>query len=119
MNAAILCWSGCRRGPGRVGPLRPSPAVIPLPGFFPAGLLAGISSQVRRSQDEWDVQLTEQHGDFETSGLKQASVIRCSWLVTHPAGIELPHLGFVSSATQRAVLQRIVHHLAFELDQLP
>ena len=94
--------------PGKLGGLRPALVVAVLPGYFPALLVCGISSRIGRSDPEWDIQLSSDHGEFEASGLKTPSVIRPSWLETLSVDANLSVIGHLSGQMVVAVRQRIV-----------
>lgn len=93
--------------PGRLGALRPALVVRRLPGYFPAFLLCGISSRLDRVLEDWDIVVDPQSPAASQTGLKVASVIRPSWLMTVPAGAELPLLGAIPPEMLNAVQKRL------------
>jgi mRNA interferase MazF len=62
--------------------IRPTLYLAPLPGPYQTMLVCGMSTQLHTIRPNWDELIQPGDADFATSGLRQASVIRLSYLRT-------------------------------------
>ena len=90
------------------GKLRPALLLGKLPGEYDDWLICMISSQTRHYVAEFDEIVKEPDNDFETSGIKVASVIRVGRLAVVSGEILLGAIGQISSER----LERIKKHLS-------
>jgi mRNA interferase MazF len=60
--------------------LRPALVLANLPGPYQTILLAGISTQLKDIEANWDETINPGDNDFKSSGLRQPPVIRLSYL---------------------------------------
>lgn len=60
--------------------LRPAIYLVPMPGPYQTLLVCGCSTQIHTLIRNWDELLQPGDADFAASGLRQASVIRLSYL---------------------------------------
>jgi mRNA interferase MazF len=90
------------------GKPRPVLLVAPLPGPYDDWLVCMISTQLQQAVEGFDEVVDTAHGDFQSSGLKVASVIRIARLAVVPADLLVGAIGEISSER----LQRIHQTLA-------
>jgi mRNA interferase MazF len=79
------------------GKLRPALVLNKIPGPYDAWLICMISSQLGQYIEGFDEILTEKANDFESSGLKTASVIRAGRLAVVEGNILEGSIGKISS----------------------
>lgn len=76
---------------GKPSKLRPALVLEFLPGPFQNVLICGISAQLRYLQADWDELIHRNDADFVSSGLRETSAVRLSYLyaadVTEIAGV--------------------------------
>jgi mRNA interferase MazF len=91
---------------------KPRPAVLlrQLPPFDD-WLVCGISTQLQQRVADWDEFIQPSDGDFVSSGLKAASIIRLGFLSTLPARRLLGVVGSISRERHQRLLQRLSNHL--------
>jgi mRNA interferase MazF len=92
------------------GKNRPTVVLRRMPGFGDL-LVCGISTQLRQQIADFDEIIEPSHSDFETSGLKAASLIRLSFLAVLPASSFLGIIGSISSERHQRLLSRLSEYL--------
>ena len=60
--------------------LRPALVLAELPGPFQSLLICGVSTRLRDLQPNWDELISPGDADYSTSGLRERSAIRLSYL---------------------------------------
>lgn len=80
------------------GKLRPALVIREIPGLHEDWLICMISSQLSRKVDGFDEVISEDDGDFVSSGLKQISLIRIGRLAVVEKTILLGAIGEISPA---------------------
>jgi mRNA interferase MazF len=78
--------------------LRPALFLVDLPGPYQTMLLCGISTQLHTLIPNWDELIHPGDGDFPTSGLHKASVIRLSYLAGAEPGEVTGLIGGIAAA---------------------
>ena len=80
------------------GKLRPALVIRKVPGPHGDWLICMISSQLSKEVPDFDELISEKDGDFISSGLKQASLIRIARLAVVETNILLGAIGEISTA---------------------
>lgn len=91
--------------------LPPALVVADLPGPYQNVLLAGISTQLRQLQTNWDELVQAGDTDFASSGLHHASVIRPSYLYAAERSEIAGVIGSIEAARLQRIRQRLSDHL--------
>jgi mRNA interferase MazF len=90
--------------------LRPTLLLSRLPGYGD-WLVCGISSQVHKISDNWDVFLKEGDPIFLKTGLKKSSIVRLSFLATAPSNTIAGKIGSLPIEIVDTINNRICSHL--------
>jgi mRNA interferase MazF len=85
---------------------RPTVVLRRMPGFGDL-LVCGISTQLRQQVADFDEIIEPSHPDFKTSGLKESSLIRLSFLAVLPVSSFLGTIGSISSERHQRLLSRL------------
>ena len=91
--------------------LRPALIVALLPGPYQNVLLCGISTQLHLIQANWDELIQPSDGDFASSGLRQASAIRLSYLYAADAAEITGVIGRIDPIRHTRLRTRLADHL--------
>jgi mRNA interferase MazF len=78
-----------------------------MPGRFSDWLVCAITSQLRHAVANWDEEVREVDDDFESSGLKENSLIRIGKLATVEEEMLEGVLGEISSHRLAAIRSKI------------
>jgi mRNA interferase MazF len=89
------------------GKLRPALVIRRLPGAYEDWLICMISSQLSRKVTSFDEIIFEEDGDFTSSGLKLASVIRIGRLAVVHKTILVGNIGEISSDRLTRIKNRL------------
>lgn len=90
--------------------LRPALVLCEMPPYGDV-LLCGISSQLDRAVHGFDEVIRSSDGDFRTSGLRVASVVRLGFLATRSLALVGGVLGQIDSARLGRLRSNLVTHL--------
>ncbi len=96
---------------GATPKVRPALLLAVLPGSYQNLLLCGISTQIQQIQAFWDEFIEPGDGDFPSSGLHQASVIRLSFLVAAAPVDVSGVIGRIDSPRLERLRRRLADHL--------
>jgi mRNA interferase MazF len=91
--------------------LRPALLLANLPGPYQNLLFCGISTQLQHCQVNWDELIEPGDGDFASSGLHRASVIRLSYLYAAEPSAVAGVIGRVEPTRLQGLCQRLSDHL--------
>lgn len=94
------------------GKPRPVLLIASLPGPYDDWLVSMLSTQLHQAVVEFDEIIDQTQSDFQTSGLKVASVIRIARLAVVPASMLVGTIGEVSSERLQRIRQRLVGWIA-------
>ena len=94
-----------------VGKLRPVLLLAKTPGRYNAWLLAMISTKLEQAVEGFDETITPEAPDFESSGLKAASVIRISRLAVVDESILKGKLGDIAPERLERIRRRLADWL--------
>jgi mRNA interferase MazF len=89
---------------------RPAVVLRRMPGFGDL-LVCGISTQLRQQVAGFDETIEPHHPDFQSSGLKAASLIRLGFMAVLPARSFLGTIGSISGQRHQRLLSRLCAHL--------
>ena len=89
------------------GKYRPVLLLARMPGPFSDWLICAITSQLRHAIANWDEEVKEEDDDFESSGLKQHSLIRIGKLATVEEEMLEGVLGEISSHRLAAIRSKV------------
>ncbi len=89
------------------GKPRPVPLIAPLPGPYDDWLVSMLSTQLQQAVAGFDEMIDETQNDFQTSGLKVASVIRIARLAVVPASMLVGSIGEISSERLQRIRQKL------------
>ncbi len=94
------------------GQLKPRPVLV-LRQMPPFGdwLVCGVSTQLHQRVADLDEVIDPGTGDFASSGLKAASLIRLGFVTVLPADQFLGIIGRISHERHRRLLQNLCRHL--------
>lgn len=88
------------------------PAIVVSPDSFnrrsPDVILAAISSQVPKTPDEFELVIVQSHPDFGRTGLRVASVIKSSKLVTLKKSLIYTKLGKLTDLIMQELDSRLI-----------
>jgi len=93
------------------GKYRPVLLLARMPGPFSDWLVCAITSQLRHAVANWDEEIEEVDDDFESSGLKEHSLIRIGKLATVEEEMLEGVLGEISSHRLAAIVSKIADYL--------
>lgn len=93
------------------GKNRPVLLLTNLPGPFDDWLICAITSQLRHEVPGWDEKISTEDDDFDSTGLKDASLVRTGKLATVEEGIFQGILGEISSERLGRIRNRLSKHL--------
>jgi len=89
------------------GKPRPVLLIAPLPGPYDDWLVNMLSTQLQQAVAGFDEMIDQTQNDFQTSGLKVASVIRIARLAVVPASMLVGSIGEISSERLQRIRQRL------------
>ena len=89
------------------GKPRPVLLIAPLPGPHEDWLVSMFSTQLQQAVEGFDEMVDEAQNDFQSSGLKIASVIRIARLAVVPAGMLLGSIGEISAERLQRIQQKL------------
>ena len=89
------------------GKYRPVLLLARMPGPFSDWLVCAITSQLRHAVADWDEEIEEVDDDFESSGLKEHSLIRIGKLATVEEEMLEGVLGEISAHRLATILSKI------------
>jgi len=89
------------------GKYRPVLLLARMPGPFSDWLVCAITSQLRHAVANWDEEIEEVDDDFESSGLKEHSLIRIGKLATAEEEMLEGVLGEISSHRLATIRSKI------------
>ena len=94
------------------GMVKNRPAVIlrEMPPFQDP-LVCGLSTQLRQATKDFDEVVSSRDADFQSSGLKNESLIRLGFLVVIPRTQIAGSIGSISSERHTRLLQRLSKYL--------
>jgi mRNA interferase MazF len=81
--------------------------IAPLPGPYDDWLVSMLSTQLQQTVAGFDEVIDQTQNDFQTSGLKVASVIRIARLAVVPASMLVGAMGEVSPERLQRIRQRL------------
>ncbi len=94
------------------GKPRPVLLVAPLPGPYDDWLVSMLSTQPQQAVAGFDEVIDQTQTDFQSSGLKAASVIRIARLAVVPASMLVGTIGEISSDRLQRIRQRLAGWIA-------
>ncbi len=89
------------------GKPRPVLLIAPLPGPYDDWLVNMLSTQLQQAVAGFDEMIDQTQNDFQTSGLKVASVIRIACLAVVPASMLVGSIGEISSERLQRIRQKL------------
>lgn len=89
------------------GKPRPVLLITPLPGPYEDWLVSMLSTQLQQMVTGFDEVIDHTQNDFQTSGLKVASVIRIARLAVIPASMLIGTIGEVSLERLQRIRERL------------
>ena len=94
------------------GMVKNRPAVIlrEMPPFQDP-LVCGLSTQLRQAAKDFDEVISSHDADFQSSGLRDRSLIRLGFLVVIPRNQIAGAIGSISSERHKRLLQKLSKHL--------
>jgi len=98
------------------GKYRPVLLLARMPGPFSDWLVCAITSQLRHAVAHWDEEIREVDDDFESSGLKEHSLIRIGKLATVEEKMLEGVLGEISSHRLAAIRSKIADCLERQVE---
>lgn len=96
---------------GGAAKLRPALVLTLLPGPYQNVLICGISTQLHLIQANWDELMQPGDGDFASSGLHQASVIRLSYLYAAETAAITGIIGRIDPTRLTRLRTRLADHV--------
>jgi mRNA interferase MazF len=93
-----------------IGKVRPALFLRRMPPFNDF-LVCGVSTQLRQAVVDFDELIERSDPDFETSGLKEASLIRLGFLAVIPPSHFKGRIGKISTERLNRVLTRLAEFL--------
>lgn len=112
MNAGDVVLIRMPQVAGGPPKLRPALLLSTLPGPYQNLLICGISTQLQQLVPNWDEQIGPADPDYAGSSLRQASVIRLSYLYAADAGEVVGTIGSVGAARLNRLVERLAQHLS-------
>ncbi len=100
------------------GKFRPIVVLASLPGPYDDWLICAVTSQLRHSIKDWDELISTDDSDFNSSGLKIASLIRIGKLATVEAALLEGVLGRISDERLENILKKLTDHLQRRSDNM-
>jgi len=94
------------------GSVKNRPAIIlrEMPPFRDV-LICGVSTQLRQAVKDFDEVISQSDADYDTSGLRQDSLIRVGFLAVVPRSKIAGAIGSISEERHRRLLQRLSAYL--------
>ena len=89
------------------GKLRPALVISPTPGTYSDHLICMISSQLNQAIDGFDEIVSGEDSDFDSSGLKESSVIRISRVAVVDEDILEGMIGEISDERLSRIQQQL------------
>ena len=89
---------------------RPAIALRLMPPFGDM-LVCGVSTQLHHQVAGFDDILDPSHGDFSSSGIKSASLIRLGFLAVFPVSDIIGKIGRISHDRHQRLLERLAKHI--------
>ena len=90
---------------------RPALILKVLPKFNDL-LLCGISSQIQQIINDFDLLLSPNSIDFQTSGIIKESIIRLGYLTVLPQHFVEGKIGYISNDSHKLLIQRLCDYLS-------
>lgn len=109
MKQGDICLTSLQQADGETK-LRPVLLITKLPGYGD-WLVCGISSQLNKLVDDWDVLLEKEDPTFKETGLKKSSIVRLSFIASIPSVSITGHIGCISTSLLTEVKKRMCNHI--------
>ena len=111
MNPGDIVLIPLPQAGGGATKLRPALVLAILPGPYQNLLLCGVSTQLFLAEPNWDELIQSTDADYGGSGLRQASIIRLSYLYAADVGEVSGLIGAIDAARHARLQTRLADHL--------
>jgi mRNA interferase MazF len=112
MKAGEICLTSLPQADGREK-IRPILIIVHLPGHND-WLVCGISSQINKQIEGWDLLLDKKSSFFNETGLKMDSIVRLSFLASLSSEKIMGKIGSIPDEMLHSVKHRLSRYLLQE-----